>query len=149
MALKERLKADLKQAMKDGNKIQKNAITMIRARITNFEIDKKKEATEQEIFDLIFKEIKETNDPMADFVKAGRMDKIQEAEIKIKFLTQYVPKQMAEEAITILVNEKIAELAIHSRTEKGKLMKELMPLVKGKADGKLVDKVVTNLLAQL
>ncbi len=144
------LQNDYKQAMKDKDKIKKDIIQIIRANITNLAKDKKvseSELKEDDILGVISKELKQQNDSLEAFRGGNREDLAKDTELKIEVLMGYLPKQLTKEEIVEIVKETLNELGLTTLTnkEKGKLMKELMPKVKGKADGKLVNEVVTSL----
>lgn len=144
------LQNDYKQAMKDKDKIKKDIIQIIRANITNLAKDKRlseAELKEEDILGVISKELKQQNDSLEAFRSGNREDLAKDTELKIEVLMGYLPKQLSKEEIVEIVKETLNELGLTTLTnkEKGKLMKELMPKVKGKADGKLVNEVVTSL----
>jgi len=145
------LQNDYKQAMKDKAKIKKDIIQIVRANIANVAKDRKiteEQLTNEDIYDIIAKEIKQQNDSLEAFKKGNRADLAEETEKKIGVLTDYLPEQLTREEIEVIVKETILELGIESISgkEKGRLMKELMPKVKGKADGKLVNSIVAEIL---
>lgn len=147
----ELLKKDLKQAMKDKDRNRKDIIQMIRANITN--LSKEKRITEEElkkedILGVIAKELKQQNDSLEAFKNGNREDLVETTKIKIEILKEYLPKQLTKEEIVDVVKETLNELNLDTITnkERGLLMKNLMPKVKGKADGKLVSEVVGTFL---
>ena len=121
---------------------------MLLAALKNKAIDKREDLTEAEEFEVIKKEIKQTKETL-EMAPADRADIIEECEARIKVLSEFAPEEMSEDAIREVVNEVIASLGLSNPTakEKGKIMKELMPKVKGKADGSLVNKIVGEILA--
>lgn len=148
MLLKERLSEDMKQAMKDkeAGKLRLSVIRMVRANIKNVEIDKKKELSEEEVLDVLAKEVKMRRDSMEEFKKANRPDLVENLEMEIAILMNYLPQQMTEAEVRAAVEEAINETGASSPKEMGKVMAALMPKVKGRADGKLVNAVVKELL---
>lgn len=146
MALKEQLLADLKSAMKEKDTIKKSTVTMIRAAILQVEKDNKVELGDQEILDIISKQLKQRRDALEDFKKAQREDLIEQTEGEMKIIEAYLPRQLTREEIEVIVDETIQETGVSSIKDMGKIMGALMPKVKGLADGKLVNQIVREKL---
>ncbi|ONN26971.1 glutamyl-tRNA amidotransferase [Thermosipho affectus] len=141
--LKEKLLNDLKTAMKEKDQIKLRVIRLLNSAIKNFEVEKRKEATDEEIGKIVLKEIKKRQESIEAYKNAGREDLAKEEEKELEILKIYAPKMLSEEEIKNIVQE-----IINSIEEKnfGKIMKETMAKLKGKADGALVSKVVKELL---
>lgn len=150
MSLKVRLTEDMKQAMKDreAGKLRLSVIRMVRANIKNVEIDRKQELTEDEVLDVLAKEVKMRRDAMEEFQKAKRPDLVAGLEQEVAILMNYLPEQLSEAAVRTLVENAVAETQAVSPKEMGKVMAVLMPRVKGRADGKLVNSIVREMLNQ-
>ncbi|GBG56373.1 hypothetical protein SPFL3102_00171 [Sporomusaceae bacterium FL31] len=150
MSLKDKLTEDMKQAMKDkeAGKLRLSVIRMVRATIKNVEIDRKKELTEEEVLDVLAKEVKMRRDAMEEFTKGNRLDLAQQLEQEIAILMQYLPQQLSESEVRVLVTEAVAEAQATAPKDMGKVMAVLMPKVKGRADGKLVNTIVREMLSQ-
>ena len=148
MSLREQLNADKKEAMKarEAGKLRLSVIRMVWANISNLEIEKKRELTEEEIADVIAKEVKMRKDSIEEFKKGNRADLVEQAEQEVAVLMPYLPQQMSEEEVRQVVADTIAEVGAASVKEMGKVMSALMPKVKGRADGKLVNTIVRELL---
>jgi len=148
MSLKEQLMADMKEAMKakEAGKLRLSVIRMVRASIKYGEIDRKKDFEDDEVLDILAKEVKMRRDSMEDFRKGNRPDLVEQLEQEISILTGYLPEQLTEESIRDLVTQAIQETQAVTVKEMGKVMAVLMPKVKGRADGKLVNAVVRELL---
>lgn len=146
MSLKERLANDLKEAMKSKDQLRKNVITLIRSDIKQIEVDKRVELEEQDIIDVISRQLKQRKDALDEFHKGGRQDLVEQTEQEVQYLLQYLPEQMSEEEITNIVKETISELGANSIKEMGKVMAAVIPKVKGRADGKIVNQVVKQQL---
>ncbi|MBC3889148.1 GatB/YqeY domain-containing protein [Acetobacterium paludosum] len=146
MALKDQLQADLKTAMKEKDKVRKSTITMIRAAILQVEKDEKVELTDEQILEIIAKQLKQRRDSLTEFEKAKRDDLIQQAHEEIKVITSYLPTQLTIDEIRVIVNETIQETGAIDAKDMGKIMGALMPKIKGRADGKLVNQVVRESL---
>lgn len=137
---------DLKAAMKSKNKTEKMVITMIRAAVKQYEVDTREEADDQKVLELIGKEYKKLRDSIDEFKKAGRDDLVEEAEGEVEVIIKYLPKQLTEEEVRVIVSDTIAEIGAQGKQDMGKVMGALMPKVKGIADGKLVSSIVKELL---
>lgn len=144
MSLKEKLMDDLKTAMRDKDKLNKDAITMIRADIKRKEVDERIEVTDEQILDIISKQLKEKKASIEDFKKGNRQDLVDKTNDEIQVLLRYLPEQLSEDDLRKIVVETIKKENISSQKEIGKLMKAVMPLVKGKADGKEVNRIALD-----
>jgi uncharacterized protein YqeY len=150
MSLKEKLTEDMKQAMKarEAGKLRLSVIRMVRASIKNAEINNKKELSENEVVEVVAKELKMRRDSLEEFKKANRPDLVATLEQEIDILTQYLPEQLSEAELRKLAEEAVAATKAAGPKEMGKVMAVLMPKVKGRADGKLVNSIVRELLNQ-
>ena len=150
MSLKVRLTDDMKQAMKDkeAGKLRLSVIRMVRANIKNVEIDRKQELSDDEVLDVLAKEVKMRRDAVEEFNKGNRPDLVESLEQEIVILMSYLPEQLSEAEVRTLVESAVAETQAVSPKEMGKVMAVLMPKVKGRADGKLVNTIVRELLNQ-
>ncbi|WP_166243717.1 GatB/YqeY domain-containing protein [Paenibacillus turpanensis] len=146
MTLSERLNEDMKQAMRNQDKFSLSVIRMVRASIKNVEIDQKRSLEDHEVLDILNKEVKQRKDALQEFEKAGREDLIDNAKAEIEVISKYLPQQLSEEEIRAIVQETIQEVGASSKADMGKVMGALMPKVKGRADGKLVNQAVQQLL---
>lgn len=140
--MKKKLLEDLKEAMKEKNEIKKNAIQMVRAGILQIEKDKGIELTDEQIIELISKEVKKRKDSIADYEKGGREDLVNQINEEISYLEKYLPKQLTEEEITVIVKQIIAELGATTMKDMGKVMKAAKEKMGVTADGKTINKVV-------
>lgn len=146
MSLSERLNEDMKQAMKSQDKFKLSVIRMVKASIKNLEIDQHKTLDDNEVLDVISREIKQRKDSLQEFKQAGRDDLVQKLEAEIAILMEYMPQQLSEEEIKVIVQQTIQEVGATSKADMGKVMGALMPKVKGRADGKLVNQLVQQSL---
>ena len=147
MSLKKQLMDDMKTAMKEKDRLRKATITLLRADIKRFEVDKRKEITEDGIIDLISKQIKQKKSAILDFRKGGREDLVQEAEAEMEVLMKYLPEQLTEEELKEIIGNAIVELKAESMKDMGKVMGAVSPIIKGKADGKTASDIVKALLS--
>ncbi len=136
------------QAMKDKDKARKDALSLLLAALKNKAIDKRADLTEEEENAVIFREIKQAQETV-DTTPADRVQIIEEAKLRISVYSEFAPKLMDEEEIRTVIVSVLEELAIEKPTvkDKGKIMKTLMPRVKGKADGGLVNQVLGSFFA--
>ena len=136
------------QAMKDKDKARKDALSLLLAALKNKAIDKRADLTEEEENAVIFREIKQAQETV-DTTPADRTQIIEEAKLRISVYSEFAPKLMNEVEIREVIAAVLAELEIEKPTakEKGKIMKTLMPRVKGKADGGLVNQVLSSFFA--
>jgi uncharacterized protein YqeY len=146
MNLSERLNDDMKQAMKNQEKFKLSVIRMVRSAIKNQEIDLRRSLEDNEVLDILSREIKQRKDSLQEFEKAGRDDLAKDIAAEIEIISVYLPEQLTEEEIKVIVQQTIQETGASSKAEMGKVMAALMPKVKGKADGKLVNQAVQQFL---
>ncbi|GAA6381273.1 GatB/YqeY domain-containing protein [Anaerostipes hadrus] len=143
MSMIDVIRKEMMTAMKNKDKERKESLSMLLSALKNAQIDKREDLTEAEENTIIAKEIKQTKETM-DTCHADRTDIIDECKARLAVLEEFAPEQMSEEQIEAEINAVLAELGIDAPTmkDKGKVMKNLMPRVKGKADGKLVNQLV-------
>ncbi|MFH5182767.1 GatB/YqeY domain-containing protein [Paenibacillus sp. TAB 01] len=147
MSLSERLNEDMKLAMKSQDKFKLSVIRMVRAAIKNIEIDQRKTLDDQEVLDVLNREVKQRKDSLQEFEKAGRDDLAETVKAEIEILMEYLPQQLSEEEVKAIVSQTIQEVGASSKADIGKVMGALMPKVKGRADGKIVNQAVQQLLS--
>lgn len=141
------IRGEMMAAMKARDKKRKDVLSMLLTALKNKAIDKREDLTTEEEDQIILKQIKQTKETL-EMTPADRTDIIEECEYTIKVLEEYAPKMMSEDEIQTVIKEVLSELAIETPTakDKGKIMKELMPRVKGKADGKVVNQVLASMM---
>lgn len=134
-------------AMKAGEKERKDSLSMLLSALKNKAIDKRADLTEAEENEVVLKEIKQTKETL-DLTPADRTDIISECRSRISVYEEFAPHMMDESEIKAVITEVLNGLSIDAPTgkDKGRIMKELMPKVKGKADGKLVNQVLQSML---
>ena len=134
-------------AMKAGDKERKAALSFLLSSLKNKAIDKRADLTEEEEAQVILKEIKQLKETL-DMTPADRTDIIDQCKLRIAVYEEFAPKQMSEDEIKATIQSVLDELGITEPTgkDRGKIMKDLMPKVKGKADGKLVNQMVASML---
>lgn len=142
MSLKEQLMEDFKVAMRNKEKLKKDVLMMARAAVKQKEVDTRTELSDDDVIDIIAKQIKQKKDSIEDFKKANRDDLVDQAESEIKLLEPYMPEQLSEEEVEAIVKEAIAATNAESMRDMGKVMGSVMPKVKGRADGGIVNQMV-------
>ena len=147
MSLLERLNNDMKQAMKNKEKDKLSVIRMIKASVQNETIKLGHDLSEEEELTVLSRELKQRKDSLHEFEKAGREDLVEKVRTELTFVELYTPKQLSEEELSEIVKSTISEVGANSKAEMGKVMAAIMPKVKGKADGSLVNKLVQQHLS--
>ena len=144
----EEVRKAMVEAMKAKDKNTKDSLSMLLAALKNKAIDKRADLTEEEEVQVILKEIKQTKESL-EMTPADRTDLIEEFKKRIAVLEGFAPKMMDADEIKAIISGVLAELGIDAPTakDKGRIMKELMPKVKGKADGKLVNEIVGSFMS--
>ncbi len=146
MSLKDKLMEDLKSSMKNKDTIRKNTITMVRAAIKQIEVDERREVADEEIIQIISKQLKEKRNVIGDFKKGGREDLVDITNREIDILLEYLPKQLTREEVEKIVIETIKEINANSMKDIGAVMKAVMPKVKGRTDGNIVSSIAKDIL---
>ena len=141
------VRSAMQAAMKAKDKERKDALSMLLAALKNKAIDKRSDLTEDEENEVVLKEIKQTKETL-ELTPADRTDIISECRFRIRVLEEFAPHMMDEEEIRAVIQSVLDELSITEPTakDKGRIMKTLMPKVKGQADGKLVNQVLASIL---
>ena len=136
-------------AMKAKDKDTKDTLSLLLAALKNKAIDKRADLTEEEEVQVILKEIKQTKESL-EMTPSDRTDMIEECKRRLAVLETFAPKMMDADEIKAVVESVLSELGITAPTakDKGRIMKELMPKVKGKADGKLVNEIVGSYMTE-
>lgn len=144
--LQEKLMADLKEAMKSGDKTRLWVIRMLRARIQNAEIAQQKTLDDPDVLGLIAKEARERRESIAEFKKGNRPDLVEKEEAELAILVRYLPQQISRDEVVAAARQVIAEVGAKGPGDKGKVMPKLIAQLKGKAEGREINEVVTELL---
>jgi uncharacterized protein YqeY len=148
LSLLERLNNDMKQAMKNKEKDKLSVIRMMKASVQNEAIKLgKQELSEEEELTVLSRELKQRKDSLHEFEKAGREDLVEKLRLELTFVELYTPKQLSEEELSAIVKETISEVGANSKADMGKVMSAIMPKLKGRADGSLVNKLVQQHLS--
>lgn len=146
MSLKERLQNDWKVALKAKEKFKANVISMAKAAVLQIEKTDGVELNDEQIISVLAKEVKSRRDSISDFKKGNRQDLIDETQKEIDILLGYLPQQLKECDILDLIKEAANSVGANSIKDMKKVMSYLSPKTKGRADGKLVSKMVKEFL---
>jgi len=147
MNLTEKVREEMIKAMKEKNKQRKDTLSALLAALKNEEINKRRPLTETEEGAVVKKEIKQTTETL-ESAPAERTDITTECVNRISVLKEFAPEELTDEQIVSIIHQKLLELNITNPTkkDKGKIMKAVMPEVKGKADGTVVNQIIDNIL---
>lgn len=147
MSLLDRLNDDMKQAMRDKDKKKLSVIRMTKAALQNESINSGLPLTEDDELTILSREVKQRKESLHEFEQAGRGDLVEKINHELAILKQYMPEQLTEEEVAEIVKKAIADVQASSKSDMGKVMSAVMPKVKGKADGSLVNKLVREHLS--
>lgn len=147
--MKQRIMEDLKSAMKSGDKERLSVIRMLKGAIQMEEIAKMHELTDEEIVPIIAKQIKTRKEANVEFAKANRNDLVDKNNAEIEILNTYMPRMMDGAEINLIIDQVFAKINPTSSNDIGKIMKEIAPQVRGKADMSLVNSLIKNRLENL
>ncbi|MCI5702651.1 MAG: GatB/YqeY domain-containing protein [Erysipelotrichaceae bacterium] len=147
--MKQRIMEDLKSAMKSGDKERLSVIRMLKGAIQMEEIAKMHELTDEEIVPIIAKQIKTRKEANVEFAKANRNDLVDKNNAEIEILNTYMPRMVDEAEINLIIDQVFAKINPTSSNDIGKIMKEIAPQVRGKADMSLVNSLIKSRLENL
>ena len=150
MSLREKIPQDLKDALRGKKTLELTVLRMLQSSIRNKEIEKqKKELTDEEVIEVVAGEIKKRKEAAAEFEKVGRQEAAQQEKAEAEILLKYMPRQLSEDEIRAEVMKAVADSGAGGIKDLGKVMKAIIPAVKGKADGAVVNKIVREELEKL
>jgi uncharacterized protein YqeY len=147
MSLCEQFQADLKQAMKSGDKIRVSTLRLLTAAVKNRQIDKGAALDDAEALDIVRLATKQRHEAIAFACQYGREDVAQQEERELAILMSYLPEQLSTEDLIQRIDTVVRELGATSEKDLGRVMRVLMPSVKGRADGNTVNRLVRERLA--
>jgi uncharacterized protein YqeY len=148
MSLKEQIMADMKEAMRSGDTLRRDALRMLRSAIKNAEIEAGKELDDAGTLKVIQKEAKTRRESIEEFGKGGRNDLVEQEKAALEVIDKYLPRMMEREEIEAEAKSVIEEVGASGPGDLGKVMRPLMGRLQGRADGRLVNEVVRELLAE-
>ena len=146
LSLEEIIFNDMKKALKENEKLKLSTLRLIRAAIKNAEISKKDKLTEDEVIGIVSSNLKKLEESLDMFTKGQRPELAEKAKKEIEIVKKYLPEQLSEEEVEKIVKETIAKFGFKGLQDIGPAMREIIPQLKGKADGKMVNKMVRDLL---
>lgn len=149
MKLTERINEDIKNAMKNKESFKLSVIRAIKGGIQLAKIEAKHELTDEEVIDVISKQIKMRKDSISEFIKAGREDLAKQYQEEIEILNEYMPEQLSNEEVEKIIAEAFTETNPTSMKDMGKIMKLVTPKVKGRFDMGEVSKIIKEKLNNL
>jgi len=146
LSLEEIIFNDMKKALKNKDKLRLSTLRMIRAAMKNVEISKREKLTENEIVAIISSNLKKLEESLDIFIKGQRAELADKTKKEIEIVKEYLPEQLSEEEVEKIVKETIIRFEFKGLQDIGPAMREIMPQLKGKADGKIVNRMVRGLL---
>ena len=147
MPLKDRLDDDLKSAIRAQDALRRNVLRSLRSEVHNEEIAQQKPLEDDDaIIGVISRQVRQRRESISEFRKGQRDDLVQREESELAVLLEYLPQQLTPEEIADLVREAVSEVGARGPGDKGRLMGKLMPMMRGRADGSVVNEVVTGIL---
>jgi uncharacterized protein len=147
MSLKQQLAEDLKTAMRNKDKLRKDVVILIRSSIKQVEVDEHRDCTDDDVMNVIMKQVKQRKDALEAFKQGQRDDLVEQTEAEIGILAEYLPKQLTEEELAVIVKDAVEETGAQSVKDMGRVMTLVMEQTKGKADGKTVNQLVRRHLS--
>lgn len=142
----EKLKQDMVEAMKAKDKERLTTIRMIKGDLDKEHIDKKREINDDLLIEVVNRGIKQRKDSIAEFEKGGRNDLIEKTQAEIEILQSYLPAQLSEEEVSLIIDETFQIVNPEGPRDMGKIMKEVQPKLKGRADMKKVSEIIKSKL---
>lgn len=149
MNLNDRIMNDLKEAMKNKDSFKLSVIRMVKGAIQLEKINKKRDLNDEEVIDVISKQIKLRKDSINEFEKAGRNDLADTTKKEVEVLNEYMPEQLSSEEVNKIIDEAFAKVNPTSQKDMGLIMKEVTPKVKGKADMGEVSRIIKEKLSNI
>lgn len=146
MNLSEKLRQDMKDALKNKDKTRLSTLRFLLSQLKNREIEKRSPLVDEDIIEVIQKGIKQRKEVLPSFERVFRQDLIEQANKEMEILQSYLPAQMSEEELKKIIDEAIKETGATTLKDMGKIMGTLMPRVKGRADGKVVNELIRGRL---
>jgi uncharacterized protein YqeY len=147
MALKDRIQEALKGALKRQQRVEVSTLRLLLSEIKYAEIAQQKPADDNKVLDVIAKEVKRRRESIEAFKKGNRNDLVAQEEAELAVLMSYLPEQMSRAEIMAAARQVVDAVGAKGPSDKGKVMSQLMPQLKGKADGKEISEIVSELLA--
>lgn len=144
--LQDKVADDLRQAQKSGDKVRVIVLRLVKAGVKNAEIAQGAPIGDAGVIDVITREVKQHRESITEFTKGNRQDLVSKEEAELVTLMEYLPKQLSREEVVAIVRQVIEQVGATGPGDKGKVMSQLMPQLKGRADGREANDIVTELL---
>ncbi len=148
-SLKSKIDQDIKEALKARNELKLSVLRMLKSEIKYREIDKSSELSEDEVISVLSSSVKKRKESIDQFEKGGRDDLVSREKAELEVVREYLPEQLSEDELSRIILQAIQETDATGPSDLGKVMKSIMPQVKGKADGKLINQLVASRLQSL
>ena len=148
-SLKQRIEFDMKEALKGKESLKLGVLRMLKSEIRYKEIDKREELSNDEVISVISSSVKRRRDSIQQFEKGGRDDLVSQEKAELEVILRYLPEQLTEEKLSQLIHQAIQDAHATGPSDLGKVMKLILPEVKGKAEGKLIHQLITTQLQSL
>lgn len=149
MSLEKQLMEDMKLAMKARKKLELETIRILRAQIKTASIDKKDDLTDSEMAQVLQKEAKKRKEAIELYKQGNREDLVKKESAELEIISKYMPEQLSDKELDSIIKETISALQVSNEKDMGRVMGAVMPRVKGKADGKIVQQKVKDIFANL
>lgn len=147
MNLKEKIEFDMREALRSGEKLKLSALRLLLSEIKNAEIAKRKTASDDEVIEVVSRELRRRDESIQEFEKAGREDLVAKEKSEAKVLKSYLPPQLSLEEVEEIIRTAINDTGASNLKEMGKVMSSVMPQIKGRADGKMASEMVKKMLS--
>jgi uncharacterized protein YqeY len=148
-SLKRRINQDAKEALKSKDALTLNVLRMLKSEIRYKEIERGSELSDDDVISVLSTAIKKRKDSIQQFEKGGRDDLVSKEKQELTVVTKYMPEQVSEEELSQIISQAISEEGATSASDLGKVMKLVMPKVRGRADGKKVNQMVSSQLQSI
>ncbi len=148
-SLKQRIDQDTKEALKSKDSLRLSVLRMLKSEIKYKEIDKSSELSDDEVISVLSSSIKKRKDSIQQFEKGGRDDLASREKAELELVLKYLPEQLTEEELSQIISQTIEETNATGPSDLGKVMKQVMPKVLGRADGKKVNQMVASQLQSI
>ena len=149
MSLIQQLDEDLKAAMRSGDTLKRDTVRLLRGALKNAEIESREPLTDEAVLRVLAKEAKQRRDSIEEYKKGNRQDLVDREQAELEIIASYLPEAMSAEDLRQIVRESITAVGAQGPSDIGKVMKEALARVKGRADGSAVNAVVRDMLSGL
>ncbi len=145
--MKDKLNAEFRQAMRDKDTLRRSVLRMVLAAVQNAEIARRSELSDGDVLGILSKEVKQHEESIQAFKEGNRLDLMEKEQAELAILLEYLPKQLSREEIIAEAKQAIEEVGAQGPRDKGKVMPKIIAKLKGQADGKEINDIVTELLS--